>query len=218
MGDNRAMSDSATTRRSFLTTTIATAAAASTAALATARPTPLAAARPNRVLGANDRINLGFIGVGGRGRGHLRDVMERSQDKADVQVVAVCDIYSKRKTIAREIAGVEAKNVYHEYREILARDDVDAVVISTPDHWHAPQALAALDAGKDVYLEKPMTYTLYQAQELAKGVKIHKGGLASRQPASLGPALPPRPRDYREGLDRQAAMDAELLFPQLAPR
>ena len=174
MGDNRAMSDSAATRRSFLTTTIATGAAASMSARAAARPTALAAARPNRVLGANDRINLGFIGVGGRGRGHLRNVMERSQDKADVQVVAVCDIYSKRKAIAREIAGVGAKNVYHEYREILARDDVDAVVISTPDHWHAPQALAALDAGKDVYLEKPMTYTLYEAQELAKRVKTHK--------------------------------------------
>ena len=166
---NKAMPERQPSRRQFLGTAAATVAATSSAG----RPAPLAAA-PNRVIGANDRINLGFIGVGGRGRGHLRELYQRSQEQSDVQVVAVCDIYSERKEHAREMAKLGPKDVHHEYREMLARSDVDAVVISSPDHWHAPQALDALDAGKDVYLEKPVTYTLHEAHELAARVKTHR--------------------------------------------
>ncbi|MDA1316110.1 MAG: Gfo/Idh/MocA family oxidoreductase [Acidobacteria bacterium] len=161
------MPDSKPSRRHFLAAAATSLAASSVAA----RPV---AASPSRVIGANDRINVAFIGVGGRGRGHVRRVYDRSQDKADVQVVALCDIYSKRKEIAREITKLQAKDVHHQYAEVLARDDVDAVYISSPDHWHAPMTLAALDAGKDVYLEKPMTYTLHEAQEVAKRVRLHK--------------------------------------------
>jgi predicted dehydrogenase len=139
--------------------------------VAAGAPQRLPAAQAGRVISAHDRINIGMIGVGGRGRGHLRYLVERATSKEDVRVVAVCDIYSKNKETAREISRLEAKDVHHDHAELLARSDVDAVFISTPDHWHAPQTLAALDAGKDVYLEKPMTYTLYEAREVAARVK-----------------------------------------------
>ncbi len=119
-----------------------------------------------KVIGANDRINLGVIGVGGMGSGHLRDLIERSKDPAqNIGVVGVCDIYQPRKDRAKEVSGAE---VYHDYRKMLERPDLDAVVIATPDHWHARMAIDSMDAGKDVYLQKPMTYTWEEAREVAK--------------------------------------------------
>ncbi len=145
-----------------------------TAAAGLAIPRPATAASANRVIGANDRINIGFIGVGGRGRGHLRRIYARSQEQADVQIVAVSDIYTKRKERARLMAKLAPKDVHHEYRDMLSREDVDAVYISSPDHWHAPMTFDALDSGKDVYLEKPMTYTLHEAREVAERVRLLK--------------------------------------------
>src|SRR6188474_2880181 len=74
-------------------------------------------------------------------------------------------------TSAREATGVDERSVYHDYREICARPDVDVVVIASPDHWHHPQAMEALRQGKDVYLEKPMTYTVDEAKDIADAVK-----------------------------------------------
>ena len=145
-----------------------------TAAAGLAIPRPATAASANRVIGANDRINIGFIGVGGRGRGHLRRIYARSQEQADVQIVAVSDIYTKRKERARLMAKLAPKDVHHEYLDMLSREDVDAVYISSPDHWHAPMTFDALDSGKDVYLEKPMTYTLHEAREVAERVRLLK--------------------------------------------
>jgi predicted dehydrogenase len=123
-----------------------------------------------RVLGANDRINVGFVGCGGRMNTHIRRVMERSKTVGDVQAVAVNDIWDKRKQRAREATGVDERSVYHDYRELCARSDVDAVVISSPDHWHHLHAMDALGNHKDVYLEKPMTYTVDEAKEIAEAV------------------------------------------------
>jgi predicted dehydrogenase len=123
------------------------------------------------VIGANDRINVGFIGCGGRMNTHIRRVMERNKERGDVQAVAVNDIWDKRTQRAREATGVDERSVYHDYREICARPDVDVVVIASPDHWHHPQAMEALRQGKDVYLEKPMTYTVDEAREIADAVK-----------------------------------------------
>jgi predicted dehydrogenase len=131
------------------------------------------AAAAARVPGANDRINLGFIGVGGRGGGHLRALTAQSEQKADVQVLAVCDVYARHRDKARQTAHLESKDVYNDYRELLARSDIDAVVISTPDHWHAPMAIDAMAAGKDVYLEKPMTLTIDEARETHVAAKKH---------------------------------------------
>ncbi len=135
-----------------------------------------AAARPHtfatgRVRGANDRLNVGFVGCGGRMNSHIRHIVARSKEKGDVMAVAVNDIWDKRKKAAKDATGVDAKSVYHDYRELCERSDVDIVVISSPDHWHHSHALAALKAGKDVYLEKPMTYTVEEAKEVAEAVK-----------------------------------------------
>ncbi len=124
-----------------------------------------------RVIGANDRINVGFVGCGGRMNAHIRRVMERNKERGDVQAVAVNDIWDKRKQRAREATGVDERSVYHDYREVCARPDVDVVVIASPDHWHHLQTLDALRNGKDVYLEKPMTYTVDEAREVAEAVK-----------------------------------------------
>jgi predicted dehydrogenase len=109
------------------------------------------------------KIGVGFIGVGGQGTHHLKEMVERAQEKGSVSIKAVCDIYEPRKQRAKEISGAD---VYHEYRDLLARDDIDAVVIASPDHWHAQMSLDALDAGKDVYVEKPFTYTIDEARRV----------------------------------------------------
>jgi predicted dehydrogenase len=124
-----------------------------------------------RVIGANDRINVGFVGCGGRMNAHIRRVMERHKERGDVQAVAVNDIWDKRKERARQATGVDEKSVHHDYREVCARPDVDVVVIASPDHWHHLQTMEALRNGKDVYLEKPMTYTVDEAKDIADTVK-----------------------------------------------
>ncbi|HEU4894026.1 MAG TPA: Gfo/Idh/MocA family oxidoreductase [Vicinamibacterales bacterium] len=161
----------ATTRRQFIRQVGAVAAAGTVAAAGdpTAAQTTMAA--KGRVIGANDRINVGFIGCGGRMNAHIRRVMERNRERADVQAVAVNDIWDKRKQRAREATGVDERSVYHDYREVCARSDVDVVVIASPDHWHHAQTMDALRSGKDVYLEKPMTYTVDEAKEIADTVK-----------------------------------------------
>ena len=125
----------------------------------------------SRIIGANDRINVGFVGCGGRMNAHIRRVMERHKESGDVQAVAVNDIWDKRKQRARDATAVDEKSVYHDYRELCARADVDVVVIASPDHWHHAQTMEALRQGKDVYLEKPMTYTVEEAREIAAAVK-----------------------------------------------
>jgi predicted dehydrogenase len=161
----------ATTRRQFIRQVGAVAAAGTVTAAGeqTAAQTMMAA--KDRVIGANDRINVGFIGCGGRMNAHIRRVMQRNKERADVQAVAVNDIWDKRKQRAREATGVDERSVYHDYREVCARSDVDVVVIASPDHWHHAQTMDALRSGKDVYLEKPMTYTLDEAKEIADAVK-----------------------------------------------
>jgi len=127
----------------------------------------------SRVVGANDRINVGMIGVGGMGTGHLRAFMSQSEEDRDIQVVAISDIYTVRKQRAMEIAKLTEKDVHHDYREMLVRGDVDAVLVAVPDHWHGQVALDALTAGKDVYLEKPMTHTIEEARMVVETTKKH---------------------------------------------
>jgi predicted dehydrogenase len=127
-----------------------------------------------RVLGANDRINIGFVGCGGRMNYHIDYLIKRAAEKGDVHLVAVNDIYEKRKQNARQRAGVDERSVHHDYRELCARQDIDVVVIASPDHWHYLHTMEALKAGKDVYLEKPMTYTVEEAKEITEAVKKSK--------------------------------------------
>ena len=122
-----------------------------------------------RVIGANDRINVAVIG-GSRGAADARTVVRVAQT-SNAQVLAVCDLYEKRK---KALVNQHKCDGYTDYREVLNRADVDAVVIAVPDHWHARMALEAMDLGKDVYVEKPMTHTIPEAKQLVAKVKETK--------------------------------------------
>ena len=124
---------------------------------------------PGRILGANDRINLGCIGVGGRGTGVMKWAMETGKTSRPADVVAVCDVYQKRLNNAKTISNAPTATL--DYREIIARKDIDAVIVATPDHWHAPISIAAMQAGKDVYCEKPMTKTVEEAKKFTEVAK-----------------------------------------------
>jgi predicted dehydrogenase len=122
-----------------------------------------------RVVGANGKINTAVIGVGGRGSYLLQRALHRAQEKNDVAIVALCDVYQHRLTAAQEAARKQGHDpkTYTLHQELLQRTDLDAVMIATPDHWHAPITLAAFDRGLDVYCEKPMTHTVEEAEVVA---------------------------------------------------
>ena len=153
------MSSHKTTRRNFIKTTAASAGAFAFSNIF-----------PSTVLGANDRVNMGIIGVGGMGTGHLNILVE-NKDELNIDVTAVCDVYKRRVTNAMGICQGEG---FMDYRKLLERKDIDAVLIATPDHWHAKMSIDAMDAGKHVYCEKPMTLTVEQALELRDAVKRYK--------------------------------------------
>jgi predicted dehydrogenase len=111
---------------------------------------------------ANDKIQVGVIGVGARVQSGVLDAFT---GVPGVEVVGVCDAYKGRVTRAQERLGAQAKD-YGDWRAMLADKSIDAVLISTPDHWHRQQTLEALAAGKDVYLEKPMTLTIDEGPEM----------------------------------------------------
>lgn len=135
---------------------------------------PVYSVAPMRVLGANDRINVGFIGVGGQGLRHVQAVMSLAESM-NVQPVAVCDIWNKRKMQAAKEGKVAANKIYHDYRKLLEDKDVDVVLIGTPEHWHAKIATDALESGRACYIEKPMTRTLDEALKLRATVTRTKG-------------------------------------------
>ena len=124
-----------------------------------------------RTVGANDKINLGVIGFGGRGAavgGRFADI---GQQTNACQILAVCDVWQKRVTLAKQKLRCDG---YLDYREVIGRKDIDAVIIATPDHWHARIALEAMDSGKDVYLEKPMCHAIEEARQLVSTVRETK--------------------------------------------
>ncbi len=115
---------------------------------------------------ANDQIGMGFIGSGIRGSQLLRDFLRIPGAKP----LAVCDLYDGHLARAREHAG-DGIDVTKDYEKIIGRKDIDAVVIATPDHWHLPMTLAALAAGKHVFVEKPMTWSIEEGPRIIAAVK-----------------------------------------------
>lgn len=135
----------------------------------------LPAASWARVLGANERLTFGIVGTGGMGHAHLSDLMGR-RDRDNVAIARVCDVYRRRLNSAvSRIQGQEGVAIENagtmEYREVLDDKSVDAVLIATPDHWHTKIAIEAMDAGKDVYCEKPLSLTIQQAIDCRDAVK-----------------------------------------------
>ena len=134
------------------------------------------------VLGANDKIRVGFIGVGNRGSQLLQGFMAQE----DIQIAALCDVYEpylnrdysqvgkavvdsigeRVPKMGEKFAGEVAR--YKDFRRVLDRKDIDAVVIATPDHWHAIQMIQACQAGKDVYVEKPLSVTIHEGRKMVE--------------------------------------------------
>jgi predicted dehydrogenase len=136
--------------------------------------TALLAALPSlKVLGANDRIRLGVIGSGSRGQ----YVMEGFLSYPDCAVAAVCDVY--KPNAAKAAAIVESQlgatpDVYGDYRRVLERKDIDAVLVATPDHWHCPITIAACEAEKDVYVEKPLSNAIEPCVQAMRAAEKNK--------------------------------------------
>jgi predicted dehydrogenase len=131
--------------------------------------TTATAASAGRVLGANDRLRLAVIGTGGRGQYLMKELNRHG----GVEWVAVCDVYDERRSQALKLGGPNTEQ-YADYRQILTRKDVDAVIVATPDHWHATVAVEALKAGKDVYVEKPMVHYPKDGQAIVKAMREGK--------------------------------------------
>ncbi len=139
---------------------------------------------PSRVWSAEikpaERLTLGFIGVGTQGRGLLDGFLR----KKETQTVAVCDVdTSRREHAKKKVEDFYAKQTdgsykgcaaYNDFRELLERKDIDAVVIATPDHWHALIAIAAAGSGKDIYCEKPLCQSIHEARAMVKAVRKKK--------------------------------------------
>lgn len=159
-------------RRNFLRSAGGAGAALGLAGSAMAAKKPkLTVKSTGRVIGANDIINIGVIGCGGRGSYVSREFAKVGAGDNKCKIVAVCDVYEKRKRLNAEFHKCEG---YSDFHEVINRKDVDAVIVATPDHWHAPIAIEAMINGKDVYLEKPMCHTVEQAKELIDTVKANQ--------------------------------------------
>jgi predicted dehydrogenase len=122
----------------------------------------------SRVLGANDKIQLGVVGCGERGRWDMTNF----QKNPAVEVTAVCDIYGEQIDKARQTA-THARN-FTDHRKLLEMKEVDAVLVATPDHWHAAIAIDALNSGRDVYVEKPLTRTIEEGPPIVKAARINE--------------------------------------------
>ena len=118
-----------------------------------------------RILGANDRVRVGVLGSGGRGT----YVARHAKEFGNVEIAALADIYDARTDGAQKALG--AAPVYRDFRAVLDRKDVDAVIIGSPDHWHVPMTIAGVKAGKDVYCEKPLTHSVEEGQEVIRAVR-----------------------------------------------
>lgn len=141
---------------------------------------PAAVWRAKGASGPNNRITLAFIGTGTQGRHLLNSFLPHS----DVQVVGVCDVDTTRRNhhrkLVEEFYGAKQDRDFKgcaaelDYRELLSRREVDAVVIATPDHWHAEPVIQAAKAGKDIYCEKPLSLTIGEARAMVKAVREHQ--------------------------------------------
>lgn len=129
----------------------------------------MTAASYSRVFGANDRVRVGFIGCGLIGLRHIRDF----QQQEDAVLTAVSDVHRLRLEYAQQLCGPQARS-YSDFRRLLDDKDVDAVVVSTPDHWHALQTMMACAAGKDVYVEKPLSLFVKEGRWMVDVARRHK--------------------------------------------
>lgn len=124
----------------------------------------------SRIIGANERLNIGVIGCGGMANNHMNALMKMKKSD-NIDIVAVSDIYSNRLDKAKE--KTKAQGI-KEYKKLLDQKDIDYVLIATPEHWHYQMTLDAIDAGKHIYVEKPMTHTIPQAKTITEKITASK--------------------------------------------
>lgn len=156
-------------RRAFLRNSAGAGIALSLQRTAAASTKASSAASAQQTLGANDRVRLGAIGTGGRTLS-LLDALKKLPGNTHV---AVCDVYEPRLLQAAEVAGPGVKQ-FKDYRQLLDSKEIDAVVIGSPDHWHKQMTLDAIDAGKDVYIEKPISHSIEEGAQMVKAVESSK--------------------------------------------
>src|SRR5437588_2714733 len=135
-------------------------------------------------LNSNARVRLGVIGVGNRGDQLLDALLVHK----DCEIAALCDVYEPHLEAAQKKVGGKA-TLYHDFRKLIEQKDLDAVVIATPDHWHALQFVAACRAGKDDYVEKPLSLTIAEGQKMvavaAETARVTQVGLHRRSSAAI---------------------------------
>ena len=132
------------------------------------------------VKGANERLNFAILGPGGRAQSHIKILLDMKEEGKLVDIIGVADVWDGNDAVGRGLypsakkckLNIEDKSkVTKDYRKLLDSKDIDAVVIATPDHWHGLMAVQAMESGKDVYLEKPMTHTIDEAKKIADTIK-----------------------------------------------
>jgi predicted dehydrogenase len=126
-----------------------------------------AAAAGANILGANDRVRVGVIGPGRQGRGVMKNFMRN----ADAQIVAICDVFQPQMDFAINDAKLEGVETYKDFRRMLDRKDIDAVIVASPDHWHALQTVMACQASKDVYVEKPASCAVDEGSKMVQAAR-----------------------------------------------
>jgi predicted dehydrogenase len=164
------LSAGANTRREFIRKTATAAAAVAATGLIKTPVYGQATAPSANVAGANNKLTLGFVGLGNQGMNSHLKVMAANAGENNVVPVAVCDVSKTRREEGLKVAG-EAAKAYEDYHQLLERKDIDVIVCATVDHWHARVSIDALNAGKHVYVEKPMTRYLGEAFEIYDAVK-----------------------------------------------
>jgi predicted dehydrogenase len=123
-----------------------------------------------QIEGANDRLNIGVVGCGGMANAHMRRLLKFGEKEDNFKFVAVCDLYDKRRDEAAQLTGGKP---YTRYHELLADKNVDYILNATPEHWHSRVTMDAIEAGKHIYNEKPMTRTVEQAKAVLAKAKAH---------------------------------------------
>jgi predicted dehydrogenase len=189
------------TRRDFMRDAAKVAAgvtAGSAVATKTARADVYKSIMPQSVMGANEKIITGHIGVGNMGKRDLQFVCMRD----DMQPIAVCDLFPKFTQQASQIiasTGRPAPTEHTKFEEVIANKDIDAIVIVTPDHWHTVPALMAVEAGKDVYCEKPLCTTIEEAKAIRAAVHEKKAVYQSGTMQRSGPFFQEAVQMIQEG-------------------
>ena len=167
------------------------------------------AASYGRILGANDRMRIGGIGTGGRCQ-YLLSLLNKGGGS---QIVAICDVYKPHLEEAREKVAPEARE-FTDYRKLLEAPDIDAVVIGAPDHWHVPMAIDAMHAGKDVYVEKPVTHSIEEGEPLIQAVGRIEARGADRHAAAKLAALPAGARNRGRRRARTGDLHSHILVSE----